>query len=121
MAALPGEILYPVKLLSEEIIQKTSGSNQVIIDHRASEIIELSEKQKIDDQNLEEVVTEYRANVEQARQNLKVTGKSNEDLQNNLDEHHSEFERIGRDHPEIEDKIKEARDASDREDDETDD
>ncbi|KKS95686.1 MAG: hypothetical protein UV71_C0004G0026 [Microgenomates group bacterium GW2011_GWC1_43_13] len=121
LAALPGEILYPVKLLSEEIIQKTSGSNQVIIDHRASEIIELSEKQKIDDQNLEEVVTEYRANVEQARQNLKVTGKSNEDLQNNLDEHHSEFERIGRDHPEIEDKIKEARDASDREDDETDD
>ena len=121
LAALPGEILYPVKLLSEDIIQKASGSNQVVIDNRANEIIGLSNEQEVNSQNLEIVVAEYKDNVDQARQNFEITGKSGINFQNKLDEQHSEFEQIGRDHPEIEDEIRDARDASEREEHEDDD
>lgn len=121
LAALPGDILYPVKLLSENIIQKASGNNQVVIDHRADEIIGLSKEQKVNSQNLERVVTEYRDNVDQAKQNLKVTGKPSINFQNKLDEQHSEFDRVGHDHPEIENEIKDAKDASDRKSHNTDD
>jgi hypothetical protein len=115
-AALPGETLYPVKLISEEIIQKVSGSNQVAIDNRANEIISLSQEQGIDNQNLEQIVADYKENVNEARQSFEVTGKSSIDFQNKLDEQHSEFEKIGKDHPDIEDEIKDAKDASNRED-----
>lgn len=114
LAALPGDFLYPVKLLSEQIIEKTSGSNQIAIDHRASEIIGLSKKQEVNSQNLEQVVTEYKQNVDQAKQNIQITGKPSINFQNKLDEQHSEFDQIGKDHPEIENEIKDARDASDR-------
>lgn len=114
LAALPGDVLYPVKLLSEDLIQRASGSNQVVIDHRADEIIGLSKEQEVNSQNLDQVVTEYKDQVEQAKQNFEVRGKPSINFQNKLDEQHSEFERIGSDHPEIEDEIKDAKDASDR-------
>jgi hypothetical protein len=115
LAALPGDVLYPVKLLSERIIEKASGSNQIVIDHRASEIIGLSKEQEINNQNLEQVVIEYRQNVDQAKQSFVVTGKPSINFQNKLDEQHSEFDKIGRDHPDIEQEIKDAKNASDRE------
>jgi hypothetical protein len=121
LAALPGDILYPVKLLSEKIIQEASGSNQIVIDHRASEIVGLSKEQETNSQDLEQVVTEYTENVDQAKQDLELSGKPSINFQTKLDEQHSEFERIGQEHPEIEDEIQDAKDASDREEHELDD
>lgn len=48
LAAMPGNMLYPVKILSEKLVEKASGSNQVVIDNRANEIIGLSEKESVD-------------------------------------------------------------------------
>jgi len=121
LAALPGDVLYPVKLLSEKIIQEASGSNQIVIDHRASEIIGLSKEQDVNNQNLERVVTEYAESVDQTKENLESTGKPSINFQTKLDEQHSEFEKIGQEHPEIEDEIKSAQEASEREDHERDD
>jgi len=121
LAALPGDVLYPVKLLSEKIIQKASGSNQIVIDHRASEIIGLSKEQDVNNQNLQKVVTEYAESVDQTKENLEMTGKPSINFQTKLDEQHSEFEKIGQEHPEIEDEIKSAKEASEREDHESDD
>lgn len=121
LAALPGDVLYPVKLLSEELIQKASGSNQIVIDHRASEIIGLSKEQEIDSQNLKQIVTEYKENVDEAKQNIEASGEPSINFERKLEEQHSEFDKIESNHPEIKDEIKDAKDASGGEDHEIDD
>jgi methyl-accepting chemotaxis protein len=121
LAALPGEPFYPVKILSEKIIEEVNGNNQVTIDHRADEIIDLSKEQEINSQNLEQVVAEYKENVDQAKQDFEVTGESSTDFQDKLEEQHLEFERISSDNPEIEDEIGDAKEASEPEEEETDD
>jgi hypothetical protein len=113
LAALPGDILYPVKLLSEKIIEKTSGSNQIVIDHRAAEIIGLSNKTEVDNKSLEQVVTEYSQSVNQAEETIKTSGKPSINFQNRLDEQHTEFDRVGSEHPDIQNEIKGAQNASD--------
>lgn len=110
LASMPGDALYPVKLLSEKIIQKASGNNQIVIDHRAEEIVGLSKKEEVDNNDLKQVVNEYKDNVDQAK-----TGKPSINFQHKLDEQHSEFDKIGSDHPEIQKEIKDAVEASSRE------
>ena len=121
LAALPGDPFYSVKILSEKIIEETSGSNQVVIDHRADEIIDLSKEREVNGQNLEQVVAEYKENVDQAKENFEATGESNADFENKLNEQHSEFERISSDNPDIEEEIEDAKEASDTEEHDTDD
>lgn len=115
-AAMPGDPLYPVKLLSERIIQKASGNNQIVIDHRADEIVGLSKKEEVNTEALQQVVSEYTQSVDQAKTDLKITGKPSINFQQKLDEQHSEFDQISRDHPEMENEIKDARDVSSHED-----
>lgn len=112
-AALPGDVLYPVKLLSEKIVQKTSGNNQVVVDHRADEIVGLSKKDDVNKEQLQQVVIEYKQSVDQAKQDIQISGKPSINFQNQLDEQHSEFDKISRDHPDIQKEIKDAQDASD--------
>lgn len=115
-AAMPGDVLYPVKLLSEKIVEKASGSNQIVIDHRADEIIGLSKKEEVNTTALKQVVTEYAQSVDQARAELKINGKPSINFQQKLDEQHSEFDRIGNDHPDMENDIKAAKDVSSHDD-----
>jgi hypothetical protein len=112
-AALPGDKLYPVKILSEKIIQGTSGSSQVAIDHRAEEIVVLSKKQEVNKESIERISIEYKEFVDQEMQQIEVDGEIDENFRRKLDKHHDEFDRISRDNPEISDEIKEAQEASD--------
>jgi hypothetical protein len=113
-AALPGDKLYPVKILSEKVIRGTSGSSQVAIDHRAEEIVILSKKQEVNKESLQRISIEYKEVVDQEKQQIEVSGESDANFKRKLDEHHEEFDRISRDNPEIKDDIKDAQEASDR-------
>jgi hypothetical protein len=112
-AALPGDKLYPVKILSENIIRGTSGSSQVAIDHRAEEIVILSKKQEVNKESLERISIEYKEVVNQEKQQIKVSGEPDTNFRRKLDEHHQEFDKISHDNPEIGDEIKDAQEASD--------
>ena len=112
-AALPGDTLYPVKILSEKFIEGTSGNNQIVIDHRAQEIVGLSNKDQINSENLKQAVTEYKISVDQAKHKSESDGKLNENLTHKLEKQHSQFEQIGREHPDIQKEIEDAKDASD--------
>lgn len=111
-AAMPGDPLYPIKILSERVVQETSGSNQIVIDHRAQEIIGLSKRQEVNKEDLNQVVIEYKQSVGQARQEIKTSGELNSEFQKKLEEQHSEFDKVGRENPEIQKEIKPAQDAS---------
>lgn len=111
--ALPGDFLYPVKILSERIIQKTSGDNEIIVDHRAQEIIGLSQRNQVNKESLERISIEYKEVVDQTKANLEKGSEMEASFVQKLKKHHSEFERIRQDNPEIEREIKDAEDASD--------
>lgn len=112
LAAMPGDPLYPVKILSEKIIQKATGNNQLTIKDRASEIVDLSKKQNIDKENLKQVVSEYKQNVLDAKEQIQISGKPSIHLQKELEDQHSEFDKLGHDNPEIQNEIKDAQEVS---------
>ncbi|HJY98945.1 MAG TPA: hypothetical protein VJ227_04480 [Patescibacteria group bacterium] len=118
LASMPGDALYPVKILSERLIQNATGDNQIAIDHRADEIIILSEKEKTDREMLMKVVIEYKEVVEEKKSEIQESGADNQEFQRRLDDHHRRFDEAERKNPRIEDEIKEAQEASDRDEEE---
>lgn len=112
LAAMPGDVLYPVKILSEKLVKNATGSNQVVIDNRANEIIGLSKKEGVDKTELQKVVLEYKKNVEATKKMIPESGKQSEEFQKKLEGQHSEFDRISNENPEIGREIKDASDVS---------
>lgn len=90
--SLPGETLYPVKRVYEDIAAMVTGDNQIKLDARAHEIIILSQKEEEDSQRLKESVIEYKISV--ARFKEKVDERQRVELKEKLKRHKEEFERI---------------------------
>ncbi|GEM_PF-6480155 len=82
--SLPGEPLYPLKRLSEEVVTVTTGSSLVKVDNRAREIIKLSEE---DRDKLQKAVEEYRKAVTAATS----SGRNKEELEKELEQNEAEF------------------------------
>lgn len=113
LASLPGDPLYSVKVLSERVIHKITGSNQVAIDHRAQEIVILAQQKEIKSQELEYASVQYAQVVSETKQEIKDTGRSNPKFEQNLKLQHQEFDRLVKDNPHVESDIKDAQDSSD--------
>ena len=90
--SLPGETLYPVKRVYEDIAAVVTGDNQIKLDARAQEIIILSQKEEENSQRLKESVIEYEVSV--ARFNEKVDEEERGQLKEKLKRHKEEFKRI---------------------------
>ena len=90
--SLPGETLYPVKRVYEDIAAVVTGDNQIKLDARAQEIIILSQKEEENSQRLKESVIEYEVSV--ARFKEKVNEKERVELKEKLKRHKEEFKRI---------------------------
>lgn len=88
--SLPGEPLYPVKRLSEEIISTTSGNNLIKVDNRAKEIVGLAQKHDRNEDNLNRTIKEYREEVEK----ISKSGKSAQEFEKVLESHEKEFEEV---------------------------
>lgn len=104
-ASMPGSPLYPIKILSETLVNKANGNNQASIDNRAAEIVTLAKQREKDSQKLESVVIEYKRAVNE-------TQKRTPEFEKRLEEHHSEFNKVVHESPEIEHEIKDAIEAS---------
>lgn len=111
-AALPGEPLYGVKIFSENVVAGATGDNQIKIDNRAEEIVDLVEKKSEDEESLKKVSEEYSREVERNRERSRDSGEERERLRENLEEDHKEFDEAVRRFPEAEEDIKDAIEAS---------
>lgn len=111
-AALPGDRLYPVKILSEDVIAKVTGSNQIKIDNRADEIIDLSDKKQEDTKDLQKVSKEYSDEVKKVKSDPEVSKEHKADLQKHLEEDNKKFTETVKKNPEIEQDIKSAIESS---------
>lgn len=110
LASIPGNPLYPVKILGEKVIEKTTGNNQVVINHRADEIVNLAQQKESDTQKLETSVIEYKKVVTQTQE--KVTSSNNEEeaktLQENLEKHNEKFHKVIEENPGAEKELEDA-------------
>lgn len=110
-AAKPGQFLYPVKLLSDEVIAEISGKLDYKVNRRAQEIIDLSEGNS---SNLEEAQTQYRQTLEDVKKEAQKSSRQ-EQFDKILEQQQQRFEKAieknpsGRSH--LEEAIKKTKEA----------
>lgn len=90
--SLPGETLYPVKRISEDVLSSITGSKVIKLEGRAQEIIILSQKEDEDSDRLKESVIEYEVTV--AKVEEKAEEEEKKDIEETLEKHKEEFEKI---------------------------
>lgn len=89
--SLPGEPLYPVKKISEEVM--SVAKPQVKVENRAREIVDMAKNRK-DQKKLEKTIKEYEENVEKERRKASRSEKEKEKLIRKLKKQEEEFEKI---------------------------
>ncbi len=100
-AALPGDRLYPLKRISENVISKTQGNDQIKVENRAHEIIGLVKEKQKDQQAIDKTVKEYQENVNKVTEQIKQPEKQQE-FEKKVEEHKQEFQKLSEENPEIE-------------------
>lgn len=106
-AALPGEILYPLKRTSEQAVVAITGDKKPQVEHRADEIVGLIEK-KQDSKDLKQAVDEYKKQVLEVKQELENSGKKDEDFEKQLESHSGKFNSLLEESKSGGDELKEA-------------
>lgn len=86
--ALPGQPLYQVKRVSENIYSAVSGNNVLKVENRGREVLELNKKSETE--KVQKAVEEYKKAVEEASS----SGKNIEEIEKKLEEQEEEFEEI---------------------------
>lgn len=103
-AAKPGQLLYPVKLLSDEVIAEISGKLDYKVNRRAQEIIDLSEGNS---SNLEEAQTQYQQTLEDVKREAQKSGRQ-EQFDKILEQQQQQFEKAIEKNPSAQSHLEEA-------------
>lgn len=90
--SLPGEPLYPVKVLSEKVITKVTGNKTLEVENRAKEIIDLSKKEQ--EEKLKETVEKYRETILKTKKEIEERGKEEKLFKKKLKKQQEEFEKV---------------------------
>lgn len=89
--ALPGDFLYSVKRLSEDVIVAISGDSQFKAERRAQEIVGLIKRKK--DLNLiEKALGEYKNEVLKTKNEINKSKRREKELEEKLEKHDQEIE-----------------------------
>ncbi len=94
-AAKPGNALYPVKLLSDDIVAKVAGKPEIKIERRGQDIIDLSNNSK---EQINEATNEYQKSLDETKKEVEKSGKS-ENVENALDQQEQKFREAQRRNP----------------------
>lgn len=92
-AALPGEPLYPVKRLSETIVSTVSPGSHIKVEHRASEILDISKKQN-QGESLEKTVEEYQKAILETKQETSFSSKQGQEFRQRLEQQEEQFKKV---------------------------
>lgn len=87
-ASLPGEPLYPVKRLYEDIAFRKPETKKIKVERRGQEIIEVVKKKK-EKRVLQESLKDYRKSIEEARK--KASEEEKDELREVLNDHEKRF------------------------------
>lgn len=108
-AAAPETTFYPIKLAIEVIVEKVTGSNQLALEHRVEEIVNLAEKEG-NPMVLKEVVSEYVRSVDEEKKEVEEGGNEEEKqiLRKKLKGHKQEFNEVVKENPSVKEEVEEA-------------
>lgn len=105
-AALPGELLYPLKRTSEKVVIIFNKDRNIPIENRVQEIVGLVEKEerleKENDLRQEQIHSKILETVGEYSQEVlevKEDSGSSDNFQNRLDSHRGKFESLIKQHP----------------------
>jgi len=90
-ASLPGEPLYPVKRLYENIAFTKPSTKKIKVERRGQEIIDVVKKKK-EKRVLEDSLKDYKKSIEEAWK--KTSEKEEEELREVLEDHEKRFREI---------------------------
>ena len=88
-SSLPGEVLYPVKRISEDVFTAVSGNTLIKVEGRANDIVELKKRGR-DSKEIQKAVEEYKTAVTEVSR----SGKDIEEFEKKLEDQEKEFESI---------------------------
>ena len=74
-AAKPGDVLYPVKLFSDQIVAQVSGKPEIKVERRGQEVIDLSNHSQ---EQLDEAAHQYQKSLNEAKNEAEKSGKKEE-------------------------------------------
>lgn len=93
MNSLPGGTLHPVKRLSEDVFSSVTGNQQIKVDSRAQEIIELTKEQNDNSETLKKAVDDYKETVSRVKKKMGKSNTEKKEFRSRLKEHEKEFEQ----------------------------
>lgn len=108
--ALPGDVLYPIKILSESITSVVSGERVDKLDNRAKDLVEVINK-KNDPKILKTAETEYQKEVLKAEKDASVSAQKKEEFQKNLEKQEKRFKETIKKVPSSKEILEDAIDA----------
>lgn len=103
-AAKPGQILYPAKLLTDDVIAEISGKLDYKVNRRGQEIIDLSEDNS---PNLEEAQIQYQQTLEEVKKDAQKSGRQ-EQFDEILEQQQQQFEKAIEKNPSAQSHLEEA-------------
>lgn len=86
-ASSPASPLYPLKLISDDVIYKITGSQQFKVEKRAQEVIDSKEGSQ---KEQEEALKQYQKTLEQTKEDAQKSGTT-EQFRNTLDTEENKF------------------------------
>lgn len=104
-AAGPGDILYPIKLLSDQIQARITHNSEKVLEKRTDDIVKVSNEQS--PEKVDKAVDAYRQTLIQSENSMKKEEEKNT-LRQNLDTQEQKLEQVAKDHPDISPKINKA-------------
>lgn len=107
-ASLPGEIFYPVKRASENLVTMVAGNEEIKTDNRAQEIVGLVKKNQGGTAILEKTVAEYRNSVAETKKEVEPLGKEHQEFDLKLEKHRDHFQEAIRENPSSEKELQRA-------------
>jgi len=88
--SLPDEPLYPLKRVTEDMVVKALKNDDIKIENRAKELVELN-KQKKSEESIRKAVIEYKEEVLEKKEVLKKEGKNDSKFREKLKMHGEKF------------------------------
>jgi hypothetical protein len=101
-AANPDQILYPVKIVTDNLTARITNQPQIPIEKRADEIIKYS--QQPESPQLNQAVNQYQKSLQQAQKDASSEGK-NPQLKQTLEDQKDRFEQAAKSNPESSEKL----------------
>ncbi|MBI4038003.1 hypothetical protein HY382_03090 [Candidatus Curtissbacteria bacterium] len=107
-ASVPGDALYSVKRLSEDLVVEITGDVKKKVEFRANEVLKVAGEK--DEETLKKATDEYKKAVEEA--SSKTRDEEKEQLKENLRNQGIRFEESKRSNPDLSDKLEKAIEAA---------